>query len=153
MRIQKNGKICRICGSNKLTIEYDGIIRDGATTSKTKDRVKMYKCQECGVIWHDPMKEIDSYYESEEYRQELEHTSTLKDFYAMHDFECYDKFTYTGTERFRNKVVADIGCGGGGFLDFLSGVASQVIGIEPSSTYRESMKKEVFKHMHIPRMR
>lgn len=38
MRIQKNGKICRICGSNKLTIEYDGIIRDGATTSKTKDR-------------------------------------------------------------------------------------------------------------------
>lgn len=141
MSVQKKDKICKICGCNKIVVDYDGIIRDGATTSKTRDKVKMYKCQECGVIWHDPMKEIDNYYESEEYRQELEHTSAMKDFYAMHDFECFDKFTYTGTERFRNKVVADIGCGGGGFLDFLSGVASKVIGIEPSLTYRQNMEK------------
>ena len=135
------GKVCKICGSEKISIEYDGIIRDGATTSKTKNNVKMYKCNECGAIWHDSMKEIDTYYVSEEYRKELEHTSKINDFYAMHDFECFDKFSYTGTECFRNKIVADIGCGGGGFLDFLSGVAEKVVGIEPSAAYRAEMDK------------
>lgn len=132
---------CKLCQGTNVSVEYDGIIRDGSVTSKTKHNVKMYKCHECGAIWHDNMKDIDHYYQSEEYRQELENTSAIDDFYEMHDFECFDKFTYTGTECFRNKIVADIGCGGGGFLDFLKGVAKKVIGVEPSSTYREAMEK------------
>lgn len=39
--------------------------------------------------------------------------------------------------------VADIGCGCA-FLDYVSGVAMQIIAIEPSETYRKIMDKKNF---------
>lgn len=132
---------CRLCGSKNIEIEYDGIIRDGSVDVKTKEKVKMYHCKDCGAIWHDNMKEYGAYYVSEDYRKELEHTASVSDFYQNHDFECKDKFDYTGIDIYRNKVVTDIGCGGGGFLDFLSGVAKEIVAIEPSKRYREDMQK------------
>lgn len=134
-------KKCKLCGSANIDITYNGVIRDGSINSKTKNPVQMYQCKECGVIWHEDLKNYSEYYESETYRKELENTSEIADFYVNHDFECLDKFNYTGCEIFRDKIVADIGCGGGGFLDYLSGVAKKVIGIEPSEKYRTSMEK------------
>lgn len=134
-------KKCKLCGSMNIDITYNGVIRDGNVDSKTKEPVKMYQCKDCDVIWHEDLKDYTEYYESETYRKELENTSELSDFYVNHDFECLDKFNYTRTEIFRNKVVVDIGCGGGGFLDYLQGVAKKVIGIEPSKKYRMNMEK------------
>ena len=48
----------------------------------------------------------------------------------------------TGTDIFRNKVVADIGCGGGSFVDFLKGVAACTVAIEPSEIYRTGLAKK-----------
>lgn len=135
---------CNICGANISTIEYEGIIRDGGLGKYTKVPIKMYRCPVCDVIWHDSVLDTERYYETKEYRQSLEGSTEENDFYSLHDKESLDKFTYTGTDIYRNRVVADIGCGCGAFLDFISGVASKTIAIEPSVYYRNIMRKKNF---------
>lgn len=135
---------CKICGNENIGIAYRGIVRDGGLGQYTKEEVTMWQCSECGVIWHEPIQEVKDYYESEEYRQSLEGSSEEETFYRLHDKETYDKFTYTGTTIFRNKTIADIGCGAGAFLDFLKGVAADIIAVEPSQTYRKIMERKGF---------
>lgn len=137
---------CKLCGSSKTKIIYNGLIRNGGLGKYTQQNVPMYQCEECDVIWHEnQFDDVQQYYESQEYRQELEGSSEADKFYELHDRETLDKLTYTGTDIFRKKVVADIGCGCGAFLDFLAGVAQEVIAIEPSETYRKIMDEKGFK--------
>lgn len=135
---------CHICGACEVEIEYDGIIRDGGLGRYTKSPIKMYRCRHCDAIWHEPILDMERYYESAEYRESLEGTTQEQDFYRLHDKENLDKFLYTGTAIFRNSVVADIGCGCGGFLDFVSGAASRIIAVEPSEYYRQIMSRKGF---------
>lgn len=135
---------CKLCSNEKIEITYEGRIRDGRVGNYTKESVSMYKCCACGTIWHECKKSLDDFYESAEYRKSIEGTSDISDFYKMHDSESMDKFDCTGTDVFRNKVVADIGCGGGAFLDYLYSVAKEVIAIEPSQIYQTEMKKKGF---------
>lgn len=135
---------CKLCGSTEIKMEYEGLIRDGGLGKYTKSPVTMYRCCNCDVIWHEPVFEIGSYYESKEYRNALEGTTDEYDFYRLHDKDNLDKFQYTGTDIFRGKVVADVGCGCGAFLDFVKGAASKVIAVEPSEYYRKIMKKKGF---------
>ena len=87
---------CKICGGNDLIVEYDGIIRDGGLGKYTNKPVKMYRCNQCKVIWHEPMMDLDEYYISDEYRLSLEGTIKENDFYSLHDKESIDKLLYTG---------------------------------------------------------
>lgn len=136
---------CRLCGCGKVSVTYQGPIRDGKVGNLYKDTVSMYRCERCGTIWHENLQEdYETFYESEDYRQSLEGTSSIADFYRMHDAESLAKFHYTGTEIFRGKVVADIGCGGGAFLDYVNTVAQGVIAVEPSQTYRKAMAEKGF---------
>lgn len=134
---------CKLCGGKQVNVIYKGQIRNGGLGKYTKAVVPIYQCTACNVIWHEnEIKNIDEYYESQEYRQSLEGSSEEKEFYRLHDKESMDKFSYTGTTIFRDKVVADIGCGCGAFLDFLSGVAKEIVAIEPSETYRKIMDRK-----------
>lgn len=137
---------CRLCGNEKCKVIYNGIIRNGGLGRYTTHNVPIYQCEECKVIWHDnQFDDMQQYYESKEYREELEGSSEEDKFYELHDKETLDKFQYTGTEIFRHKVVADIGCGCGAFLDFLAGVANDMVAIEPSETYRNVMNEKGYK--------
>lgn len=136
---------CKLCGGKSIDITYNGLIRDGGLNHYTTKPVSMYRCKDCGVIWHEKMKDVKEYYESKEYRNALEGSSEEEYFYLLHDKDTLDKLFYTGTDVFRHKTVADIGCGCGAFLDFVSGPADEVIGIEPSETYREIMTKKGFR--------
>ncbi len=140
-----DGKICGICGSKDIGITYDGIIRDGGLGKYTDKPIKMWKCNCCDAIWHYKTMDNSEYYESKEYRMSLENTTEEKDFYRLHDKDSLDKFLYTGTSIFRNKVVADIGCGCGAFLDYIKGVAQTIVAIEPSEYYRNIMERKGFK--------
>lgn len=135
---------CKLCGSNETFVEYNGLIRDGGLGKYTRDNVKMYRCKACGVIWHDPILDNESYYETAEYRESLEGTTEEQDFYRLHDAENFNKFSYTGTTIFRNRNVADIGCGCGAFLDFVSGAAKNIVAVEPSQVYRNIMNRKGF---------
>lgn len=66
----------------------------------------------------------------------------------MYDKESLDKLTYTGTDIFRHKIVAGIGCGCGTFLAFLSGMVQEIIAIEPSEVYRSVMRKSTISFIH-----
>ncbi len=136
---------CKICNQDNAIIAYHGPIRDGGLGKYTKKPVIMWQCRDCGVIWHEKVvDDLREYYESEEYRISLEGSSEEENFYALHDKETLDKFKYTGTDIFRGKSIADIGCGCGAFLDFLKGVAKDIIAIEPSESYRTIMKEKNF---------
>lgn len=134
---------CKLCNGNKVNIIYDDYIRNGAVGRLTPVKYKMYQCSECNTIWHDNKEGSNTeFYESEEYRSQLENTADIKDYYRLHDMEVLEKLEYTGTDIYREKVVCDIGCGGGSFLDFVSNVAREIIAIEPSQNYRNSLDKK-----------
>ncbi|MFV0464528.1 MAG: class I SAM-dependent methyltransferase [Lachnospiraceae bacterium] len=135
---------CKICSADKIETIYKGTIRNGGIGKFTEEEIPVYQCSCCKVIWHENLLESSEYYESTEYRDSLEGSSREEDFYQRHDKESLDKFLYTGTERFRNKIVADIGCGCGAFLDLVSGAASEVIAVEPSAAYRKIMDRKGF---------
>ena len=136
---------CKICGSENTDIIYNDLIRDGGLGQYTKKPIKIFQCKDCDVIWHEnKIDDVKKYYETEEYRKELEGSSEEEKFYELHDKETLDKLNYTGTTIFRNKVVADIGCGCGAFLDYVSGVAREVVAVEPSLKYRNIMSRKGF---------
>ena len=136
---------CKICGSKEIRIVYNGKIRNGGVGKYTENNIPIYQCKNCRVLWHETVVvDMKEYYESTEYRNLLEGGSEEADFYRLHDKENMNKFQYTGTTIFRNKIVADVGCGCGAFLDFLSGAVNKVIAIEPSEKYREVMEKKGF---------
>lgn len=136
---------CKLCGNGNVKRIYTGIIRDGGLGQYTKDTVDVFQCKDCDVIWHEnKIDDVKKYYETEEYRKELEGSSEEEKFYELHDKETLDKLNYTGTTIFRNKIVADIGCGCGAFLDYINGVAKQIVAIEPSLKYRNIMTKKGF---------
>ncbi|MCH4191445.1 MAG: class I SAM-dependent methyltransferase [Butyrivibrio sp.] len=134
---------CKICSSENIKVIYNDYIRNGEVGKITDQKYKMYQCDNCGVIWHDVIPDSNKeYYESEKYRKELENSADIESYYKIHDTEVLEKLNYTGTNIFRHKRVADVGCGGGSFLDFISGVASEVIAIEPSNIYRMGLEKK-----------
>lgn len=133
---------CKICNSESVTVDYEGIIRDGWLGNYTLNPVKMYRCCKCDTIWHDVILDTSSYYETDEYRNKMEGTINENDFYRLHDKDNLDKLMYTGTTIFRNCTVADIGCGAGAFLDFVSGAAKEIIAIEPTQAYHSVMKRK-----------
>ena len=107
--------------------------------------MEILQCSDCDVIWHkNKIDDVEEYYETEEYRRDLEGSSEEEKFYELHDKETLDKLNYTGTTIFRNKIVADVGCGCGAFLDYISGVAKEIVAIEPSQKYRDIMNKKGF---------
>lgn len=136
---------CRLCNGTKINTIYNGIIRNGGLGKYTSQNVFIYQCETCKVIWHDnQIDDMQQYYESKEYREELEGSSEEQKFYELHDKETLNKFIYTGTDIYRGKTVADIGCGCGAFLDFIKGVSKETIAIEPSALYRKIMDKKGF---------
>jgi len=137
---------CKICGGNRIDIIYQGLIRDGRLGSSTTYSVDMYHCLDCGVIWHDPvLKDINEYYESDEYQISTKVDPETEDkFYQFYDERTLEKFQITGTDIFRHKTVADLGCGAGAFLDFLKGVSDDIVAVEPSKRFRQVLAGKGF---------
>lgn len=134
---------CKICGCEDVKIIYHGPIKTGLLDGYTKKAWDVYQCQECKVIWNlAQTEETSEFYESEEYRKRIEGNSYISTYYEKHDKEVLDKLEMTGTDLFRERTVADIGCAGGSFLDFVSGAAKEIVAIEPSRTYQKALKEK-----------
>lgn len=132
--------ICKICRSEKCKVIYKGNLRKGCFGNKTQEIIPMYLCENCSCIWHENINEdLEKYYGTETYRQDMGE-KFAEDYYRYHDREVIDKLNYTGTDIFRNKIVADVGCAGGSFLDFVKGVSKKTLAFEPATMYQESLK-------------
>lgn len=137
---------CKLCNDENIKIIYHGEIKTGLLDGYTKEKWPVYQCQSCKVIWNEAQnEEAKDFYESGEYRERVDGDKSIQIFLNKYDEQVLDKFIMTGTGIFRNKVVADIGCGGGCFLDFISGVADTVIAVEPTLSYHEELKNKNYK--------
>jgi len=141
---------CPICNNTNIAITYNGKIRKGAPGQITDNDISVYKCENCNVIWHENIVESNVLYKSDVYRNSMGEKVTLQEFYRKHDAEILDKLNYTGTQVYRDKLFMDIGCGGGGYADYIRDVARKVILVEPNENFAMQLRNknyEVFAYM------
>lgn len=129
--------VCKICNGSNINIIYDGKIRSGKFGVYTSKNVPIYQCSNCGIVWHENDSSVN--YQDASYRNMMGEEDNLINFNLNHDSDVIEKLSYMGTGIFRDKVVMDIGCGGGSVLDYLAGVAKEIIGIEPTEGYRKAL--------------
>lgn len=98
------------------------------------------KCSECGVGFLVSGAEID--YESSEYRDLVNGEASAARYYEVHDADQAAKLDRLGPARLRGKVVMDVGCGAGSFLDLVKGYAAQTVAIEPSRSYHPTLRSQ-----------
>lgn len=131
---------CPICKLNTWKLVYSGSIRDGVYGKWKESEVR--RCEGCGV---DRLSEDaclqHSEYEGEEYRAHLAQDHNSEKHFSTHDELA--KFTLDSLwpRSLRGLTVADVGCGGGALLDHISGLAQNLVAIEPSIAWADSLKQ------------
>jgi 2-polyprenyl-3-methyl-5-hydroxy-6-metoxy-1,4-benzoquinol methylase len=131
---------CEICGTREWIVAYQGRIRDGAV-GRFKDGALVAECRGCGVQRLDESTCIpDAYYESDEYRKTL-HQSVESE-KALFEQDWTNRYTHDALlpQTVRGKVIADVGCGIGSFLDSCRGQAKSLIAVDPCAPYWTSLK-------------
>lgn len=131
---------CDLCNTQDYEVIYDGVIRDGVVGIKTTIKHKVVKCCGCGLVRLLDNPLTMEYYQSDEYRNAYNETTNSSDYIKMHDNEQPPRLDKIGADFFRGKKILDYGCGGGSFLDLVSGLSEKTLGIEPFSGYHESLK-------------
>jgi SAM-dependent methyltransferase len=133
-------KACPICHTNDWYIGYDGPIRCGRFNNLIDAAV--YRCAGCDVEYLPPVVEdLSSYYQSGEYRSDIGEAPDISNYFQLHDREQFAKYALVENIPVRNRAIADVGCGGGSFLDGMQGFAARAIAIEPAVAYHASLKQ------------
>ena len=128
---------CRICSAAKWTPLYHGPIRAGKPGQFSAQPANVYQCDDCGAGFL-PGESVD--YEGAEYRERVSENTKPERYREIHDREQGPKLKLLGSEKLRNKVIADVGCGAGSFLDLVGGMASQTVAIEPTVDYHDALR-------------
>jgi SAM-dependent methyltransferase len=129
---------CRVCGSDAWTPAYEGPIRDGVFGRERPGRV--LRCNVCHVEALQSSAGVDEeYYADGSYRGDVGEAADAESFFARHDHEQPPRIAMFDRIPLRGRVVADIGCGGGSFLDAVAGLAKATIAIEPGRSYHHSL--------------
>jgi len=103
-------------------------------------------CDRCGV---ERLAETycrhDEIYVSSEYRSLLDDATDAAGFFAEHDISQLQNLSVLWPNSLRGKVVADIGCAAGSFLDHVRGLAAETIAVEPCADYHQSLRQRAYK--------
>ena len=134
---------CLICRESDPQTVYDGPIRVGAVKGQGQI-MRVLECRSCGAQRLDPFPEDPlSGYVDGSYRQAYDGSAAIASYYAVHDHEQASKLSVVGVKSLRGKVVADIGCGAGAFLDVIRGVAGRLIAVEPMQDFHAHLSSRV----------
>jgi len=133
---------CNLCKDTKVELVYEGVVRSGMHGKYTSETHRVVKCEGCGLVRLEKNPIGMEFYQSNEYRLAYNDTDEATEYEDVHDVEQPPRLEYHGIESFRNKVVLDHGCGGGAFLDLVSGVASTTIGVEPFTGYHDALRNK-----------
>jgi 2-polyprenyl-3-methyl-5-hydroxy-6-metoxy-1,4-benzoquinol methylase len=136
-------KKCEICNSKEWSkVIYSGQIRAGAHDSYIPGGM-IKKCNVCGVHrLNEPSVLVQKEYESNDYRLKMDQGLSPKEFFNHADPMQINNLESFWPIDFRDKVVADIGCGAGSFVSFISGLAKKIIAVEPTKSYHHSLKEK-----------
>ena len=130
---------CEICGTARWQQRYGGPVRDGRH-GRTKSGACVARCQGCGVDRLDePSCQEEESYSGQEYRRSLGEAEDVSGFFAAHDATQLTNLSALSGEPVRGKVVVDVGCAAGSFLDHVRGLAKRIIAVEPCEAYHPSL--------------
>lgn len=134
-------KQCEICDNSHWDIRYRGKVRDGAFGNFSKEECVVARCLQCGIErLNESACQDEGFYETEEYRRLLNQPEDIAGFMAEHDVLQLRNLSVLWPESIRHKIIADIGCAAGSFLDHVSGLAREKVAIEPREDYHYSLK-------------
>ncbi|MFV1996142.1 MAG: class I SAM-dependent methyltransferase, partial [Verrucomicrobiales bacterium] len=128
---------CPACVEAEWKELYRGKVRVGKFPNLSDQEVKVWRCAKCGVGY---LPDAFCGYEDDRYRESVDGKGDIDAYHAAHDRLLSFHFNLVGADSIRDRVVADVGCGGGSFLDFCSNVAERTIAIEPSLSYRAGLE-------------
>lgn len=132
---------CEICGAADWVVVHHAPVRDGAFGRLSSPDARVGRCGGCGAErLHEHWCPDPSIYESADYRALLGQGQEAADFLAGHDHLQLRNLTAVWPFVLRGKVCADVGCAAGSFLDHVSGVVAETIGIEPCEGYHPSLR-------------
>jgi 2-polyprenyl-3-methyl-5-hydroxy-6-metoxy-1,4-benzoquinol methylase len=129
-----------LCGTRSWSLLFEGPIRQGKFGNLTSLPRRVLRCGGCGAGTLETPDGVD--YTSSEYRELVDGDASPEQYYALHDAEQAAKLELLGADKVRGKVVADIGCGAGSFLDLAKGMATATIGIEPARSYHAALRSK-----------
>jgi 2-polyprenyl-3-methyl-5-hydroxy-6-metoxy-1,4-benzoquinol methylase len=122
---------CKLCGSPDVNTIYKGPIRSGGAESGYEDGFTVKECGACGIAFLDPFpNELRNYYETEDYWRSHHGPIEIRKLQQKLGPEQLRWAYEIGTERLRDKRIADFGCGAGLFLDLIGGIAAETIGVD-----------------------
>jgi SAM-dependent methyltransferase len=137
----KNLNACEICNSSDWKAAYYGPVRDGAFGQLTVPRI-VGRCSGCGVErLEESGAKGDEFYNSNEYRSLLSQPTDAMGFLQEHDNLQLLNLQQLWPLSLRGKVIADVGCAAGSFLDHVRGLVAGATAIEPNTDYHESLSK------------
>jgi SAM-dependent methyltransferase len=131
---------CEICGAAGWVPVYQGPVRDGGFGRLTAGECTVLACPGCGVhrLEEGACKD-DRFYQGTLYRDLLGESADTEGFWAAHDVLQIRHLNVLWPHSVRNRLVADVGCAAGSFLDHVSGLAAECLAIEPCREYHPSL--------------
>ena len=146
MKKSEYTRTCEICGTSDWTPVYQGPIRDGSFGSLTPEAHRIYQCGHCRAqrLAESACKD-DSFYAGKKYRELLGESSDAEGFWTKHDMHQLRNLNVLWPHSVRNRIVADIGCAAGSFLDHISGLAATSLAVEPCREYHPSLRQRGYK--------
>lgn len=128
---------CRLCGHSSLhtVLLLRNAPRNVQRLFRKEDlqqdhavNLNVLMCSKCGFVQVDPLLE-DSYYD--DYMMLATHSPQVQDYQERQSREFVEKFNLVG------KLVKEIGCGDGSYLNHLKAAGCLPSGVEPSARSRE----------------
>lgn len=130
---------CEICGSQNWNSVWSGPIRDGKFGHYLPMGL-VARCGDCGIErLSESCCKDEAFYESTAYRLLVDKDASSEGFFAEHDLLQLERLNAFPPYRLRGKVVADVGCAAGAFLDHIKGLVKRAVAIEPAQYYHRSL--------------
>ncbi len=131
---------CPTCLTPLSVVQYEGHIRLGKPGTRSVAAHRINGCAGCGIggLDRDPIN-----YASDDYRVNVDGDHGIDGFAQIHDWEQASLLEVIGTSGLSGIAIADVGCGGGRFLDLLAGFTEgPTIAVEPTASFHPELRRK-----------